>query len=226
MYKRISLEFNDILENLIAGVCTAILFAFITFLYSYFRNKKLVNKLEKSVLTDGIGITYDKDKNIANFNIQLFNYSKVDIRIRDVMLLAGEKQGYITMVFDDKCGLSQNPLINKMLIDDFSEITLNKSFQSENTIPNVITLPSHTSGVWELKDKNVIDEKKNWDIRNLYIIVEYPTLFGNTSLIRIEANERILKTIRESFSRICKTMEIKNTSLFSHQQPKGVSKRL
>jgi len=106
------------------------------------------------------------------------------------------------MKFDENFGINQTPLINEIFAPEFKKTHLAKGFSDNEATVEYIKLPPKTMGVWNI-DSEIIG-KKNWYFRDIIIVLEYPTIFGNSALIKISANKKILEIARDNLSKVSK----------------------
>lgn len=196
------MELIKILEGTLANLFAATIVALSAWLFSLYRNSRLEKRLEEGISPNGVGIGYDPAKGEGSFNIQIHNYSHVQIRVRELILLAAEGQAYIQMKYDSEYGIQQTPLLNKIFLPDFKKMHFSKGSPESDSIDGGATLPPLTMGLWRVEPKKLGERK--WFIRDVMVIVEYSTIFGNTSVVKLGVKEETLKLVREQFHEVSK----------------------
>lgn len=196
------MEIIKVAEGALANLIAASILALVAWFFSLLRNSRLERKLEEGISPNGIGTGYDPISREGSFSLQIHNYSHVSVRVHQVILLAAEGQAHIQMEYDRERGVYQTPLLNEVLQPDFSKKHLAKGFSDNEYDGIYINMPPKTMGIWHVNPKRLGERK--WFIREVFFVIEYPTIFGNSALVKLQANEDTLKSIRENFSRVCK----------------------
>ena len=70
----------------------------------------------------------------------------------------------------------------------------------EDNNPHSKILPPKTMAIWEVVPDAI--GQHDWKLKHGYIVFEYPTLFGNTAMVRLEIPEVHFKLIKESFEEL------------------------
>ena len=63
-------------------------------------------------------------------------------------------------------------------------------------------------GIWEV-DPNTIGAYE-WVIKDIFIVFEYATIFGNSALVRIKAKEPTLRLVKDNFEQLAKSIHNKH----------------
>ena len=190
------MNYTSIAENIVASVATAVLVWLALWSYTVIRNLKLEKKLMNAIDPNGVGIQFDPINRIAEFTLQIHNYTNASIRIRGVVLMADKF--HIELTPTDK--IYQTPLSNEMTRDKFPRLYLSKGVLGDDNNKNSMLLQAKTMGVWK-KDLNEMSPR-DWKIGKVFIVIEYGTLFGNSALIRVEAGPSCLKLVKDNFEEL------------------------
>jgi len=184
--------------NYAASFFTAVTIAIIAFAWNLYRNKKLEKNLENGISNSGGGLNYDSLKDEGEISVIIENKSPVTIRVRKVLALGAEGQGYL--IFNYSKRVSDAALMNAMAQEKGPKrIKITSHFPDEHDSNEYIVLTAYTGAVWsiDLKEIKEIKEKRGF-IRDFWVIFEYPTIFGGSSLLRVHASEHTLNIIRNN----------------------------
>jgi hypothetical protein len=189
-----------IVEGFISTILSAAFIAAIVWIYSWIRNLRLEAKLTDAISPNGIGIDYDPRTHQGSFTLQIHNYANATIRIRSVVFIAD--MFHIELRPAENKTIYQTPLSNEVVRPKFKRTHITKGALEQDGNPNSMLLPPKTMGIWEVHMKTI--EKREWVIKDIFVVFEYATVFGNSALVRMKAKEPILKLVKENFEPLAK----------------------
>jgi len=206
---------SNLMVTIIGNVAAAIIITMLAWGISYLRNKTLEKKLKASVSPDGVemGFSPQYQKNgeeipaTGSFRIRIKNLVNVQIRVRKIILNLAGQTGRYELTFNKEIGVQQNPLSEILVRDGKYRTHYYKGFNDSST-DEFIVLPPLTVGTWELKELNINDKRKYFD--QIFIVFEYPTLFGSNALVTIKADDKFSNQAQESLIEVMRA--IKNPS--------------
>lgn len=189
------MNYPSVAENVAAAVLSAVLLGAMAWLLSWIRNDRLERKLKGAISPNGVGIDFDESTHRGTFTLQIHNYATATIRVRAIVLMA-DKYHVELRPSQDK-PIYQTPLSNEIVRPTFKRRHLSKGCIEPDNNPNAMLLPPKTMGIWEVPWDVVAS--REWKIDDVYMVFEYPTLFGNTALVRMRATDSIFKMVKENF---------------------------
>lgn len=203
---------SNLLLTIFGNLAAAIIFTGLAWGLSFFRNRILENKLSASVSPSGIGMGFSpehlkdgqKIPATGSFNISIKNLTNVQVRVRKVILNRLGESGRYELTFDHRLGVKQGPLSERLMKDGDFETHYYKGF-SDSSPDDFIVLPPLTVGTWEIKDFNISDKRKFFD--RLFIVLEYPTLFGNNALVTLKADDKFVERAQESLIEVMRAIQ-------------------
>lgn len=206
------MNYQNICENVIAAILSAILLAGIAWLWSWVRNLRLESKLKEAINPNGVGIGFDQNTHQGTFSLQIHNYANASIRVRAVVFMADKFHVELRPAKDKP--IYQTPLSNEVVRPKFKRMHLSKGSIEPDDNPNAMLLPPKTMGVWEVPS-DVIGTRE-WKVTNIYMAFEYATIFGNSALVRMEATKSTLELVKENFERLAIAAHNKQPYDFFH----------
>lgn len=194
------MNYQNICENIIATILSAITISLGAWFISWIRNLLLEKKLKDAINPNGVGIGFDPTTYQGSFSLQIHNYSNATIRVRSVVFIADKF--YVELQPSIDKPIFQTPLSNEIVQPKFKRKHLSKGFLESDNNPNSMLLPPKTMGVWEVSPERI--GSREWIVNDIYMIFEYATIFGNSALVRMKANEGTLNLVKENFERLSK----------------------
>lgn len=187
---------NPVIQDACSALLAASVLAVLAFLFSRARNLRWERDLKRAVDQNGVGWSMDHN-HVPDFSLQIHNYSNASIRVRSVVLVADRFKVELSPM--PNRGIEQTPILNELTREKFKRTLLSRQIEPDNN-PHALILPPKTMGIW-IADPHTISSRE-WKIVKAFIAFEYPTLFGNTALIRVELPERALGTIKKVFDEL------------------------
>jgi hypothetical protein len=198
------MELAKTIESFLSSLFVAALIALIVWIASWIRNVRLEKGLKRGISPNGIGVGYNTGTKEGFFDIQINNLSNVTIRVRKVVLVAAEEQGHVELEYAKEKGIYQTPLLNQILQPGFKRTHLAKGFTDTAETRDYVKLPPNTMAIWQIGPKRLRDKK--WFARDIIVAVEYPTIFGNTALIKFKVSDDFLKRARACLNDVIKSV--------------------
>jgi len=192
------MSFSSFIPDALAALTAAGVIALSAWLYSWLRNLNLEKGLKRAISPNGVGVNYSLEPLEAEFTIQIHNYTNAYIRVRSVLLVA--EKWSIELSPSKKHEIFQTPLSNEVMRPKFRRTFLYAGAIDEDNNPHSRILPPKTMSIWEVWPDAI--GQHDWNLRHGYIVFEYPTLFGNTAMVRMEIPEVHFKLIKESFEEL------------------------
>lgn len=189
------MNYLSVAESVSAAVLSAVLLGTMAWLLSWVRNDRLERKLKEAISPNGIGIDFDESAYRGTFTLQIHNYATATIRVRAIVLMADKFHVELRPSPDKP--IYQTPLSNEIVRPTFKRRHLSRSTIEPDNNLNAMLLPPKTMGIWEVPWDVVAS--REWKVHDVYMVFEYPTLFGNTALVRMRAADSILKMVKENF---------------------------
>jgi len=204
------MNYQSITENVVAAVLAAILLGVMAWLLSWIRNLLLERKLKEAITPSGIGVSFDERTRQASFTLQIHNYATATIRVRAIVLIADKfhvelrpAQGRL---------IYQTPLSNEIVRQTFKRKHLSRGSIEPDNNPNSMLLPPKTMGIWEAWPNDIAS--REWIIKDVYMVFEYATLFGNSALVRMRVSDATLRLIKENFGPLSRALRNKQPLQF------------
>lgn len=189
---------QEIGVNAAGSLVAASLIALMAFAFNCWRNYKLETLLKVGISEHGMG--YNQD----DFHVIFENKTAVSIRVRAI-LLVDKHVGFLELKF--RRPVSQASLLNVLAQRTGPEkisIRAHFPFSSEHSDAHLL-LP-YTGGVWGALKTEIHSRK--WDIEKCWVIVEYPTLFGGSALLKVDFSDAATNLVRKVLSEITKTIPL------------------
>ncbi|MBB3833197.1 hypothetical protein FHR55_001363 [Xanthomonas arboricola] len=192
------MDFSSYVSDVLSALSAAVVIAAVAWCYSWSRNLKLERALKGAISPNGVGTSYSLAPLSAEFSLQIHNYTSAYIRVWSVVLIA--EKWHIELSPSTKHGLFQTPLSNEVTRPKFQRTFVAKGPLEEDSNPHSRVLPPKTMAIWEVWPGTI--GQHDWKLVRGLVVFEYPTLFGNTALIRMEIPESSFKLIRETFEEL------------------------
>jgi hypothetical protein len=194
------MNYQSITENVLAAVFSAILLGAMAWLLSWIRNLHLERKLKDAINPNGVGVGFDQRTHQGSFTLQIHNYATATIRVRAIVLIADKFHVELRPARDKP--LYQTPLSNEIVRPTFKRKHLSRGSIEPDNNPNSMLLPPKTMGIWEAWPNDIAS--REWIIKDVYMVFEYATLFGNSALVRMKVPDSTLRLIKENFEPLSK----------------------
>lgn len=192
------MDFSSYVSDVLSALSAAAVIAVVAWVYSWARNLKLERALKDAISPNGVSVSYSLAPLSAEFSLQLHNYTSAYIRVWSVVLIA--QKWHMELRPSAKHGLFQTPLSNEVARPKFQRTFVSKGVLEEDSNPHSRVLPPKTMGIWEVSSG--IIGQHDWRLVRGFVVFEYPTLFGNTALVRMEIPESSFKLIRKTFEEL------------------------
>ena len=192
------MNFSSFVPDILAALTAGAVIAFCAWIYSWLRNLNLERGLKRALSPNGVGVGYSLEPLAAAFTIQIHNYTNAYIRVRSVLLVA--EKWSMELIPSKKREIFQTPLSNEIMRPRFRRTFLYAGGIEEDNNPHSRILPPKTMAIWEVWPSAI--GQHDWKLKCGYIVFEYPTLFGNTAMVRMEMPEVAFKLIKESFEEL------------------------
>jgi hypothetical protein len=192
------MNFSSYVSDVLSALTAAALVAVAAWAYSWGRNLKLERSLKDAISPNGVGVGYSPAPLSAEFTIQIHNYTSAYIRVRSVVLVA--EKWHMELSPSKKHELFQTPLSNEVVRPKFQRTFISKGALEEDNNPDSRVLPPKTMGIWEVWPGAI--GQHDWKLVRGFVVFEYPTLFGNTAMVRMEIPEVSFKLIKENFEEL------------------------
>lgn len=193
---------SDITQDVVATVVSAIVLGALAWALSWFRNLRLEQQLGNALDPNGVGVSFDPRTRKAGFTLQIHNYANATIRVRAIVFIA-ERFHIELRPAQDKL-LYQTPLSNEITRPKFERKHLSRGSLEPDNNPHSMLLPPKTMGIWEVPGDSI--GTFAWVIKDIFIVFEYATLFGNSALVRIKLKESALQLVKENFEPLAKAI--------------------
>ena len=194
------MNYQNVCENIVATILSAITIAIGAWLISWIRNLLLEKKLKDAINPNGVGIGFDPTTYQWSFSLQIHNYSNATIRVRAIVFIADKFHVELQPAKDKP--IYQTPLSNEIVQPKFKRKHLSKGSLEPDNNPNSMLLPPKTMGVWEVSPETI--GSREWILKDIFMVFEYATIFGNSALVRMSANEVTLNLVKDNFERLSK----------------------
>ncbi len=178
------------LSPIASGVVTALIWAFIILVFTYYRNFKLVRQIKKSM--SNINTSFGIDE----ISIILRNDVHVQLIVREVAMLIVATKGHPELRSGAKTGL--------LILNYFGPGGMVVSDEvSDKDERDFVTLPPYTQGEWGTKPELF---KHNWGIfgsskcAGCKITVEYMTLLRKPKLLEVELTDENSQCVSYAFN--------------------------
>lgn len=190
----------SIAENVLAALISAALLGAAVWLYSWLRNLRLEAQLTEAINPNGVGVGFDPRTFQASFTLQIHNYANATIRVRGIVFIAD--RFHVEMRPAEGKPLYQTPLSNEMVRPTFKRTHLSKGSLEPDNNPHSMLLPPKTMGMWEVAPDTI--GNREWIVKDIYVVFEYATVFGNSALVRMKVKESTLRLVKENFEPLAK----------------------
>lgn len=192
------MDFSSYVSDVLSALSAAAAIALVAWAYSWGRNLKLERSLKDAISPNGVGVGYSLAPLSAEFTLQIYNYTSAYIRVWSVVLVA--EKWHMELSPSKKHKLFQTPLSNEVIRPEFKRTFISKGALEEDNNPHSKVLPPKTMGIWEVWPGSI--GQHDWKLVRGFVVFEYPTLFGNTAMVRMEIPESSFKLIRETFEEL------------------------
>jgi hypothetical protein len=192
------IKFESVAENFLATILAASVISIIAVAYSKTRNFFFERSLKNAISSNGVGVHFNPEQSIADFSVQIHNYAKATIRARALVLVLNK----FHVELKPNMMLYQTPLSNEVVRKKFPRQYLSRDILFSDNNPNSILLPPKTMCIWHV-DLNELSIKE-FTVQKVYVVFEYPTIFGNAAMVRVEAKEPEFKLIKKNFEELAK----------------------
>lgn len=192
------MDFSSYVSDVFSALSAAAVIALVVWGYSWGRNLKLEQSLKDAISPNGVGVSYSLVPLSAEFTMQIHNYTSAYIRVWSVILMA--EKWHMELGPSKKHELFQTPLSNEVVRPKFERLFISKGVLEEDNNPHSKVLPPKTMGIWEVWPGSI--GQHDWKLIRGFVVFEYPTLFGNTAMVRMEIPESSFKLIRETFEEL------------------------
>ena len=192
------MDFSTYLSDVLSALSVAAVITLVAWGYSWGRNLKLERSLKDAISPNGVGVSYSLLPLSAEFTVQIHNYTGAYIRVRSVVLMA--EQWHIELIPSKKHDIFQTPLSNEVARPKFGRTFISKGTLEEDNNPHSKVLPPKTMGMWEVQPGSI--GQHDWKLVRGFVVFEYPTIFGNAAMVRMEIPESSFKLIRETFEEL------------------------
>lgn len=199
------MNFISIAESFASTILSAAFIAAAAWVYSWVRNLQLEAKLSDALDPNGVGISFDPCTHQASFTLQIHNYANATIRVRSIVFIA--EKFHVELRPAKSIDLYQTPLSNEIVRPQFKRKRLSKGSLEPDNNPHSMLLPPKTMGIWEVAPNEIGTHE--WVIKDIFIVFEYATVFGNSALVRIKAKEPVLRLVKDSFEPLAKAVHNK-----------------
>jgi hypothetical protein len=197
----------SIAENFIATILSAALIGVVAWVYSLLRNLRFERQLTEAISPNGVGVGFDPSTYRGSFNLQIHNYANATIRVRSIVFIADTF--HVELRPAEGKPIYQTPLSNEIVRPKFKRQHLSKGSLEPDNNPHSMLLPPKTMGIWEVPPGDI--GTREWVVKDIFMVFEYATVFGNSALVRIKASESTLRLVKENFERLSKAVH--------HKQP-------
>lgn len=191
---------TGVLENLTA----AAILAAAAWLYSWLRNERLEKQLSQLINANGVGVVYSQDHMQCKFSVQINNYSNATIRVRSVLLVGETGQISLELNRDADHPINQTPLSNEIRNNKISRHSLFKNTLEEDSNPHSVILPPKTMTTFSSSVYSYV--KLPLSVKDVWVVYEYSTIFGNVELVKQSASESTRKLITDCFNQLLSAM--------------------
>ena len=199
------MNFCNVTENLVSTILSAAIIAAVAWIYSFIRNLRLEAQLSDAINPNGVDVGFDQSTYRASFTLQIHNYANATIRVRAVAFIAEKFHIELRPVRDKE--IYQTPLSNEIVRPQFKRKHLSKGSLEPDNNPHSMLLPPKTMGIWEIAPDTIGTHE--WVIKDIFIVFEYATVFGNSALVRIKAKEPTLSLVKKNFEPLAKAVHNK-----------------
>lgn len=199
------MNFCSIGESFVSTVLSAAFIAAAAWVYSWVRNLRLEAQLSDAINPNGVGVSFDPSTYQATFTLQIHNYANATIRVRSIVFIA--EKFHVELQPAKNKALYQTPLSNEIVRPQFKRKHLSKGSLEPDNNPHSMLLSPKTMGIWEVAPDTI--GAHEWVIRDIFIVFEYATLFGNSALVRIKAKEPTLQLVKNNFEPLARAVHNK-----------------
>ncbi|HNP97209.1 MAG TPA: hypothetical protein PKJ63_16325 [Cyclobacteriaceae bacterium] len=196
------MNYQGIAENIIAAFLSAGLIAGIVWVFSWVRNLLLERKLKDAINPNGVTVGFDQRTNQGSFTLQIHNYANATIRVRAIVFIADKF--YVELRPAQDKPIYQTPLSNEIVRSTFKRQHLSKGSIEPDNNPNSMLLPPKTMGMWEVPSDTIC--AREWIVKDIFMVFEYATIFGNSALVRMKATDSTLQLVKENFEPLSKAV--------------------
>lgn len=186
-----------------AALLAAAVVATVVWIFNRIRSHRLESALAEALSTNGVSISYGDNKASAELLVQVGNGSSATVRVRSFVIVTDSV--HVSLAPRTREAESQNPLDNAVLQPDFPRRALSRGTVPDDEIAGTMLLPPMTMGWWKVP-RGVIGERKTV-AHHAYLVFEYPSLFGHSTLVRIKVDGARFRLIKEQY-------ELLNTCAF------------
>lgn len=163
---------EKIIESIVTGVSTAISWVLLVYIFNFVRNKILEFKLRKTFKANGTfgGSGY--------YGVLLTNRTKVDVKIREVILLLEHGSFVLHYLGQKACEYKV-----KIKIDNKEKTTFNRSTEYDSPSIGPTPLEFYSSAKFGISQELLFEGLK---IKNGFVTLDYPQAFGSRKIIKVE----------------------------------------
>lgn len=206
------MNYLSIAENVTAAVFSAVLVAASVWMYSWLRNLILERQLVDAINPGGVGVGFDQKTHKGSFTLQVQNCSNATIRVREIVLMAD--MFYVSLRPSRDKPLNQTPLTNELVRPIFKRKHLSQGSLEPDNNPDAMLLPPKTSGWWDAWPEDI--GAREWIVKDIFMVFEYATIFGNSALVRIRAPASTLSLVKTNFEPLSKAVHNRQSFDFFH----------
>ncbi|OGB23370.1 MAG: hypothetical protein A3I66_01515 [Burkholderiales bacterium RIFCSPLOWO2_02_FULL_57_36] len=176
----------------LGNLVSAAVIALVAYRFNSKRNGELEAMINDGVSSHGMG--YNK----VDFHIIFENKTPVPLRVRTIALM-DRRVGHLELNF--RRPVSQASLFNALIHKkDVPKIPIwaHLPFSSDDSDTHV--LQAYTGGIWGVQKKEILENE--WDIEKCWVVVEYPTLFGGSALLKVQFSQSATELVKSMLATI------------------------
>lgn len=188
------MNWQGLLEAVVYGVTTAVVWAGILWLVNLLRNHRVESQLRKSLARIGVSAGAD------GFGVIIKNESDYEITVRDVTLLTNDPEKGISLNY---VGEIIDYTFQEKPFRDPRKMTLLRRVPIEQPKPpqlGLVTLGPKTGGTWQAPNA-LFAENTDVTPTKCHAAIMYKTIFGTPKILVVESEKGNANLLRDQYGK-------------------------